>query len=1817
MNQVNKFEATIGKLHIRLAELTPKLHAVTAQLDGGDCGHHPDSIAEMERTLSAVRRECSDALVSLKTLFQLVARTKPEPDRVELKEPQLLKRDHEGLSDEATRNLARLAANGDHSSSVPEVLPIRPGGQASAPMASPVMSVGPPSPSEMQSQLEAALDREASLRAQYDLVVLKLNRLQNEHKDTTAIAAKLKLDNAAKDGDYQTDRLKLAGDLSEVRSLYERRLDAATRFIGLLSEQNRWLETTLDACKPVLRYALREELDLYREEENFLNIGLIGADTRSRQQIVEQVRLIRESGLFDPEYYKRQFERPLPRGTDLISHYATAGWREGKSPQPLFSVPFYLMRNQELARDGIEPLCHYIEYGSRARRDPHPLFSTQFYAKSADEPPEGSTWLTQFLEIGPSPPSPHPLFDPAAYARKAGLSDSHTAVALLDYLTSGWREKRFAFLPLFDAAYYETQFEGPIDLEPYSHFVIFGAAHGVSPHALFNSRYYLQAVDLDPLQADPLLHYLLQGEPDDRQPSPFFSPRHYRRKYLADDRSTSPLLHYLTKGAAALNDPHPYFDARTYAQLARRQDAGLASAGLDHFATEGLRRLSSEMIVGFFKDARFAPPTPPPVVAPTAQLAAKPDRTLLIAKQFPGRLDYREDAPNVLIVAHIAGDHLFGSERSFIDMVDAVGSIPGNVFVVLPRNVPDYTNAIRPLCHHVYIVDYKWWRHGEATSPKALEAFEYIIRTDRIDAVHVNTIMLREPLDAARRCGVPGIVHVRELIQHDQALQDMIGATPEDIIRETKARADWVIGNSESTGRAFAKEGCTFIIPNTIDVEAMDIANDLSGGEVRFGLISSNIPKKGIADVVQLARLAAAKVKNAKFVIIGPETDLVRELKARQASGELPDNIVFLGYASSPRRAVEQVNVVLNFSHFAESFGRTVLEAMAARRPVIGYRWGALPELIDHGKSGYLVEFKKYAKALPCVEKLCRNPQLIKQLGERGREIAVARFALASYRTKMAEAYARIIPPRELRKVAGTPLIRPARRHGLKNREERPRVAYFCWHFPVPSETFVLNELKALVETGVDVLVFCRQTPWKDFTPSFSIAYERVDSPKKLAQRLKETGRTIVHAHFVYPVVTDMVWPACEEAQIPFTFIAHAQDIFRYENDIKNRLAEIGQSKWCRALFTLSRFHLDFVVERGFPREKVIINPNAVDTTRFSAAYDEEKQNRSARKIISVHRFVKKKGLDLLIRAAPLIEDLGVRIEIYGYGELEEEYRRLIAEIGARNIEIMGQLSQDEIVDRMKTADLFVAPSVRIENGDMDGIPTSVVESMAAGVPVLTTNLSGIPDLVVDDITGIIVDQTPESVAEGIRRFYGMPSLKVRAMIRAAAQRARERHDVVRLTRVLMRVWRNETIDVIIVSWNNLAELKMTVQRLLENTSLPYHLIICDNLSRREPVAEYLDELWQQQDRVTVIHNTVNAMVGPGTNAALAQGTSDYAIYMCGKEGVSFGRGWEIPIVHALEEQPEAGLVGTIGYSPSYLHGSEYPSGIELFPKFRNMSFATDNPDRVFGHVQGGLFGMRRKMVDEIGGFSEDVPHSYTDVEYSYYAESNGWKLGTVPGMLALFNKSRPTLSQRFDETLVVAHPVLPDELDRYDAVVGGRLKHCNICDWYGPSFGGAARCPSCEALPEDRSVYRWLSEGTYMYRRLPALAVGLEGKLENEWARQFQGPRMTVEALIAELKAKGRLPNRATSFHLSLIRCGELSEAELQMIAGELARVMLRGAVVLLQRSLTSSQHWTAWSEALSRLMGNNGFSDLPDIQFNSKAVEYSFAPIRAFSKR
>jgi glycosyltransferase involved in cell wall biosynthesis len=1544
--------------------------------------------------------------------------------------------------------------------------------------------------------------------------------------------------------------------------------------------------------------------------------------TLDRGLIKMRARSIEVSGLFNEAYYVSQLDDKLPKGIGAVEHYLTNGWVRARDPHPAFSVRFYLSRNPDVRASGIDPLTHYIECGSSEMRDPHPLFLNFYYASQhAAQAPSRLTWLGRFLSE-PSPISPHPICDIDGYAWRAKLDKGSACQVLLHYLVTGWRSS-IEISPFFKADYYRNQIGGLIgDVEPYCHYVLHGVPRKINPHPLFDVRYYRSIAKDVSDTLDPLVHYMWKGEESDVSPSAFFDVAFYKRNYSSELSRRGAFWHYVTEGARKDYRTCPNFNPREYrAAFMHSSDANVASP-LEHLVQEGVFTLDDGNLTKFFPESSTAQIVnghdKQPVLENIVSLRANEVGTPEIQEMraFPGKLPHTDGRPNILLVAHIASEHLFGGERSLLDMLEGMAGFGANVFVALPKHVLTYTSMIRERCQRVLVFNYGWWRKNEPPSDGVRQTFSRVIKTNDIQVVHANTIMVRECLEAARECGVPGVVHVRELIAHDKDLIDIIGRPVDDIVKRVTARSDWIIGNSVATSQAYYKRDMTFVIPNTIDMDSMDISNQLFGRTVRVGLISSNIAKKGIFDFAKLAGLCATTAPNAQFYIIGPDTPAVAELKAGVTAGALPPNLHFPGYSSTPKEAVAQVNVVVNLSHFAESFGRTVLEAMAARRPVIAYRWGALAELVIDGRTGFLVPYKDIESVAQRIKELCENPGAVIELGANARHVAVESYGMARYQESFRKAYSVILPRAffdEDTKIA-EPVVRRARRADLTVKRTN-RIAYFCWHFPVPSETFVLNELRVLVKRGCDVIMFCRQSPHKGFEPDFPIEFHRVDSPKMLARRLKETNRTVVHAHFTYPTVTDMVWPACEEANIPFTFIAHAQDIFVHKNDAQNRLAEIGASKWCLKLFTLSRFHQDYVVARGFPRNKVFINANAVASERFTNKKASAEKTVTKR-VVAVHRFVEKKGLELLIQAAPLVERLGVCIDVYGYGPLEQDLKTLAASLGSANVKIHGRLSQEQVAEVLRSADLFASPSIRTESGDMDGIPTSVVESMVAGVPVLTTAIAGIPDLVEDGITGIICEPTPASIADAIARFFSLHPLQVRAIVDEARIRVAERHDADKLVDTLSRVWNNNTVDIVIVSWNNLRELRMAVDSILANTALPYHLIVCDNLSQKENVGQYLDVLWANNDHITVVHNCQNAMVGPGTNLAMAQGNSESIIYVCGKEGVSFANGWEQQFVRAFDA-PDVGLAGSIGYSPSYLTGAQYPKGIKLFDKFRNPEFAASNPERQFGHVQGGLFAMRRKMVDEIGGFSEQVPHDYTDVEYSYYAESRGWRFAEVPHVLALFNKSRPTLSQRFRDDIKVAHPVMPEQLGKFQAVVDGRLKHCNMCDWFGADFKGeSGACPSCGGEPLDRSLFRWLSDSTYLYRRLPALGLGLTGKMAAIWSEQFQGPRLTLGDIIAELRKSGRLPNSPGKLHLAALRVGELDQDRAKLISIELRRVLAAGATVLFQPELRHINEWERVREDFKSAMLKSGFADKGELRYASRAIGYSFLPLDIYGK-
>jgi glycosyltransferase involved in cell wall biosynthesis len=339
-----------------------------------------------------------------------------------------------------------------------------------------------------------------------------------------------------------------------------------------------------------------------------------------------------------------------------------------------------------------------------------------------------------------------------------------------------------------------------------------------------------------------------------------------------------------------------------------------------------------------------------------------------------------QSAKTVLLCSHAAGKTLFGAERSLLDLAKAITQLGFNLIVTLPElGQPYYMQALKDYACKIILLPTTWWHHDRPTNVRVVIDFQEIIQTENVDLVHVNTIVLKEPLLAAKKQNIPALVHVRELPELDPAICHALGADAEQIRQNLLKWADAIVVNSQCTNRYIDAPYKTWLLYNT--VEQQIFLPQQNAKETRFALISSNIPKKGMLDFVELAKRAESLVPNAKFLLIGPENEHTDALFENR---KIPNNLVIAGYAKTPEDALSQADVVLNLSSFQESFGRTVAEAMAAGLPAVGYRWGALPELIDNGRTGYLVHLGDIEGLLRRVQILTNSPDLRTKMGLAG-----------------------------------------------------------------------------------------------------------------------------------------------------------------------------------------------------------------------------------------------------------------------------------------------------------------------------------------------------------------------------------------------------------------------------------------------------------------------------------------------------------------------------------------------------------------------------------------------------------------------------------------------------------------------------------------------------------------------------------------------------------------------------------------------------------------------------------------------------------------
>ena len=270
--------------------------------------------------------------------------------------------------------------------------------------------------------------------------------------------------------------------------------------------------------------------------------------------------------------------------------------------------------------------------------------------------------------------------------------------------------------------------------------------------------------------------------------------------------------------------------------------------------------------------------------------------------------------------------------------------------------------------------------------------------------------------------------------------------------------------------------------------------------------------------------------------------------------------------------------------------------------------------------------------------------------------------------------------------------------------------------------------------------------------------------------RLKEMGIGHVHAHFTGMAARTAFW-IHRFFPITFSFTAHANDIFVPRN------FEIGLDKLvgtARVVITVSDYAKEFLQER-FPEraDRVHRIYNGLDLAEFGRA----DFTSTPPLILGVGRLITKKGFADLIRACGSITERGksFRCEIIGEGPLENELRAQIHRLNLQNrVALSGAKRQGEVRQRLAAANAFVLPSIIDPDGGMDNLPTVIMEAMATGVPVISTEIGGIPEMVVENGTGFLV-QPRDSVglANAIERLID-DRLLAQRLGQAGYQRAQE-----------------------------------------------------------------------------------------------------------------------------------------------------------------------------------------------------------------------------------------------------------------------------------------------------------------------------------------------------------------------------------------------------------------------------------------------------------
>lgn len=366
------------------------------------------------------------------------------------------------------------------------------------------------------------------------------------------------------------------------------------------------------------------------------------------------------------------------------------------------------------------------------------------------------------------------------------------------------------------------------------------------------------------------------------------------------------------------------------------------------------------------------------------------------------------------------------------------------------------------------------------------------------------------------------------------------------------------------------------------------------------------------------------------------------------------------------------------------------------------------------------------------------------------------------------------------------------------------RVGYVLKRYPRYSETFIINEILAHEAAGTLVDIFSLRPPNDTFFPEqlarvrshatyipsdaitadafwttlteanelFADVDEFLDTVRAEGALLHDVFQALrlaieadrknvdhFHAHFA-TAAADVARMAARLAGKTYSITAHAKDIFHESvrpDDLRRKLRDAV------AVITVSEFNREYLrTTFGPAANRVHRVYNGLDLSNFQWGTPVVRPAR----IVGVGRLVEKKGFADLIQACRFLADRGCPFEcqIIGGGELEAQLHGQIERLGLRDqVTLLGPKPQSEVIAAVRSAAVVAAPCVVGTDGNRDGLPTVLLEAMALGTPCVSTPVTGIPEVLRDGETGIMVPTgQPPQLADAMQRLLSDSNLRVR-----------------------------------------------------------------------------------------------------------------------------------------------------------------------------------------------------------------------------------------------------------------------------------------------------------------------------------------------------------------------------------------------------------------------------------------------------------------------